>query len=284
MIDAQWILGSLLHLLPVLYGIAFFDYLLVFLTEDKTVRRLARPLLFAAVGLNLLFLLGYTVYFEHVPLVSVYQVFGAIGFSLAVTYLWVESRTETPYTGPFILFLVMVFQIVNAEAPSLEPDFDRVLESPIFGFHVSSAVLGYSAFAAAAVYGLLYLLLYRQMRGKRFGLVFRRLPSLDILERMNFYASVVGVTFLGLGIILGAVWGIREAQREYSPYGLDRPDAKVITAIATFVIYGLNVLGRRFRGWRGKQLAYTSLFGFILVLFSVLGVNFFFPTFHRFLG
>lgn len=284
MINAHWVLEGLLHLLPVFYGIAFFDYLLVFVTEDKTVRRLARPLLVTAVALNVVFLLGYTIFFEHVPLVSVFQVFGAIGFSLAVTYLWVESRSGTPYTGPFILFLVMVFQIVNAEANALEPAFPALLRSRIFSFHVSSAVLGYSAFAAAAVYGLLYLMLYRQMRGKHFGLVFRRLPPLDVLDRMNFYASIVGVVFLGLAIVLGAVWGIREAQRPDSPYALDRPDAKVVVAVVTFLIYGLNVVARKAITWRGPQLALTSLIGFIFVLFSVLGVNFFLPTFHRFLG
>ena len=43
MIDTKLVLTILLDLLPVLYGVAFFDYLLVFFTEDPTVRRLARP-------------------------------------------------------------------------------------------------------------------------------------------------------------------------------------------------------------------------------------------------
>ena len=56
MIDAKLLLSALLELLPVLYGVAFFDYVLVFATDESTVRRLARPLLMTAVVANLIYL------------------------------------------------------------------------------------------------------------------------------------------------------------------------------------------------------------------------------------
>jgi ABC-type transport system involved in cytochrome c biogenesis permease subunit len=243
MIDAKLLLSALLELLPVLYGVAFFDYVLVFATDESMVRRLARPLLMTAVVANLIYLLGFTLYFEHIPLVTVYQALGAVGFSVAATYLFVESRTGTPHTGPFILFLVLVFQILNTLFPKLDRDIPQILGSTLFSFHVSAAVLGYSAFAVAAVYGLLYLMLYHQIRTKSFGLIFRRLPSLDILDRMNFYASV-----------------------------------------GTWVLYGLAILGRQFTAWKGPRMAYSSLFGFLVVLFSLFAVNFFLTKFHVFVS
>jgi ABC-type transport system involved in cytochrome c biogenesis permease subunit len=285
MIDAKLLLSALLELLPVLYGVAFFDYVLVFATDESMVRRLARPLLMTAVVANLIYLLGFTLYFEHIPLVTVYQALGAVGFSVAATYLFVESRTGTPHTGPFILFLVLVFQILNTLFPKLDRDIPQILGSTLFSFHVSAAVLGYSAFAVAAVYGLLYLMLYHQIRTKSFGLIFRRLPSLDILDRMNFYASVAGFTLLTVAIILGAIWGTHLART----LSLDtrRPvymDPKVLVSFGTWALYGLAILGRQFTAWKGPRMAYSSLFGFLVVLFSLFAVNFFLTKFHVFVS
>lgn len=277
MIDTPLLVNTLLHLTPVLYGVALFDYLLVFVSDDVLVRRLARPLLVTAFTVNFFYLLSYTLYFQHVPLVTVFQMLGAVGFALCATYLWVESRTRTPYTGPFILFLVVVFQIINAEFPRFETSVPELLQSKFFSFHVTAAVLGYSALSIAAVYGLLYLLLYHQMRGKRFGLVFRRLPSLDTLDRMNFHAMAVGLTFLTLGVVLGIVWSVRLPEGS----GLD---AKLWTAVVTLIIYGAVILARQYSSWRGPRLAYSSIIGFLVVLFSVFGVNFFLTDFHGFVG
>ncbi len=277
MIDTPLLLMALLELLPVLYAVAFFDYLLVFTSEDATVRRLARPLLVTAVAANLVYLLGFTVFFEHIPMVTVFQVLGAVGFAVAAIYLWVEAKTRTPYTGPFILLLVLVFQVLNTLFPKLDSYVPEILRSTIFSFHVSAAVLGYSAFAVAAVYGLLYLLQYHEIRNKKFGLIFRRLPSLDVLDRMNYYASVAGFALLTVAIVLGAIWSTHV-------YGAVHPDPKVLVAVATWFLYGLAILGRQVTSWRGPRMAYSSLFGFVIVLFSMFAVNFFLTKFHVFVS
>ena len=283
MVNTELLIKTLLHILPVLYGVAFFDYLLVFVSEDKMVGRLARPVLVAAVIVNLLYMLAYTVKFEYLPLTDVYQMLGAVAFALAGIYLWVESRTGTPYTGPFFLFLVLVLQIVNAEFERGAGEIPTLLQNRMFSFHVLAAVIGYSAFAISAVYGLLYLQLYRRMRGKNFGLVFRRLPSLDVLDRMNYNASLAGFAFLALAVVLGILWSRRVPQSPDLPKVSDL-DPKVIVAIFTLVIYGGALAGRRFGSWRGPKFAYSALLGFMAILFSIFGVNFFFTSFHGFRG
>ena len=277
MIDTNLLLVILLHLLPILYGISLFNYVLVFATEETLVRRLARPLLVIAVLVNVVYFLAYTLFFEHVPLVTVYQVMGAVGFAVAGTYLWVESRTRTLYTGPFILALVLIFQILNTLIPKLDRHVPEILQSTLFSLHVSAAVLGYSAFAVAAVYGILYLLQYQAIRHKRFGLIFRRLPSLDTLDRMNFYASGVGFVFLTVAIVLGLFWSQRL-------YGFVQIDPKVWIAILTWAVYGLALVGRSFVSWQGPKMAFSSVVGFLVVLFSMFAVNLFMTKFHIFVS
>jgi ABC-type transport system involved in cytochrome c biogenesis permease subunit len=277
MIDTQLIIAILINLLPVLYLAAFIDYVIVFATEKPTARRLARPLLVTAVGANIAYFLAFTLFFQHIPMVTVFQVLGAVGFAVAATYLWVETRAGTPYTGPFILGLVLVFQVLNTLFPKLDREVPEILQSLLFNIHVTAAVLGYSAFALSAVFGVLYLLQYRVIRHKIFGLVFRRLPSLDILDRMNFYAVRFGFVFLTVAIIVGSIWSRHI-------YGAVQIDPKVLVAILTWVVYGFALVGRQFTTWRGPRMAFSSVVGFVVILFSMFAVNFFLTRFHVFVS
>ena len=277
MIDVGAFIRVILILLPVLYGLALIAYVVTFGINQPTMRRLARPLLLVALVANAVYFFGFTFYFQHLPFVNVFQVLGAIGFAIAVIYVWVESRAKSPHTGPFILALVLVFQILNTAFPRLDREVPEILRSTLFNLHVSAAILGYSAFAVAAVYGLLYLLQYRVIRNKSFGLVFQRLPSLDILDHMNLVASSTGFLFLSIAIVAGIWWS-------HEVFGGVQVDPKVLVAVLTWIIYGLALFGRRFVSWRGPRMAYSSLFGFLVILFSLFAVNFFMTKFHVFVS
>ncbi|MEE8408478.1 MAG: cytochrome c biogenesis protein CcsA [Myxococcota bacterium] len=275
MIDTEGFLWVLHYLLPFFYFSTVMTYLVLFYTENTAAKRLARPLLLTSVLLHLIYLAVFTAYFQHIPLVSVHQVFGAVGFAVAAVYLWVERRSDTQHTGPFVLFLVLVCQVVSATHPRLDHSVPDLLKSLLFSFHVSTAVLGYSAFALAAIYGLIYLLLYNAMRAKRFGIIFHRLPPLIVLDRMNFYSATAGFAFLTVAMILGVVWSVLAKKG-------DALDPKLWVAVLTWLLYGLSIAGRQYRSWRGPRLAFSSLLGFVIVLFSMFAVNFFFTKFHSF--
>lgn len=278
MIDTTFLLGLLLGALPILYAVTFFDYVLVFATEDRIVRRLARPLLMTAVGANLLYVLGFTVYFEHIPMVNVYQAVGMVGFALAAIYLWVEARTKSLHTGPFVLALVVVFQLLSSLFPKLDRDVPEILRNTLFSVHVSAAVVGYSALALSGVYGLLYLMMYHRIRTKSFGLIFRRLPPLDVLDRMNVAAAMVGFGFLTLAIAVGSVWTVEL----FGNLGYIVRDPKILVAVVTWIVYGIALGGRWLPRWRSEHTAYSTTIGFLAVLFSIFAVNFFLSHFHVF--
>lgn len=275
MINTPGLLWLLLYLLPLTYFVALVDYMLAFFTDSPRARRLAYPLLVTSVVLNAVYFAVFTAYYEHIPMVSVHQVFGAVGLAVAATYTFVERRSGNPHTGTFVLFLVLLCQVVNATYPRLDHYVPELLQSVLFSFHVSAAMLGYSAFALAAIYGLMYLLLYNSMRAKKFGIFFRRLPPLIVLDRMNFYAAIVGFAFLSVSMVLGLAW---------SSVAFDkmRIDPKIGVAMVTWLLYGSSILGRHYRSWRGPRLAVSSLVGFVVVLFSMFAVNFFFTKFHIF--
>ena len=81
MINTEGLLWVLLYVIPFAYFAVCINYMVLFFTDSPRARKLAHPMLVAAVALNGLYLAAFTVYFEHIPLVSVHQVFGAVGFA-----------------------------------------------------------------------------------------------------------------------------------------------------------------------------------------------------------
>jgi ABC-type transport system involved in cytochrome c biogenesis permease subunit len=94
---------------------------------------------------------------------------------------------------------------------------------------------------------------------------------------MNLYAVRVGFVFLTVAIIVGSLWSRHV-------YGAVQIDPKVLVAVLTWGVYGLALLGRRFTTWRGPRMAFSSVVGFVVILFSVFAVNFFLTKFHVFVS
>ena len=59
-------------------------------------------------------------------------------------------------------------------------------------------------------------------------------------------------------------------------------DAKIVTALIACFIYGLTILTRGRLSIQGRRFAWISLIGFCLILFSLLIVDKFIPSFHQF--
>lgn len=268
---------SLLNtLLPIMYAMAALAYMIDFFREDQLARTATRPLLGIVVVLHAVYLALRTGLYEHIPLASIFEVMTTVAFAVAVVYLYVELRTKTHKTGMFLITFSFVFQTVSSAFISNTGDFPQILRSPLFGVHTGSAVLGYTSFAVSAIYGVLYLLLYHDLKSNRFGLVYRRLPSLDLLATMSLRAAVLGLLFLTFTIGLGALWGYLE--RAHFPHFYRDP--KIIMTVIVWAVYAVGALLHYGMGWTGKRTIYFSLFGFALIILSVMAVRLWLPSFH----
>ena len=178
-------------MLPMLYALAVVAYAVDFFREDPFAARAARVLMETILVLHALFIGLRTALYEHVPLASTAEVMTTVAFALALVYLFVEWRSKVRKTGMFLISFSFVFQTVSSAFIS-NRSFPGVLRSPLFALHTVTAVLGYTAFAASAVYGLLFLLLYHELKKSRFGLVYERLPPLEVLARMSLGAVAFG--------------------------------------------------------------------------------------------
>ena len=204
---------------------------------------------------------------------------------LALSYLYIEMTTDERAMGVFILPLLVAFQTIPALRPASE-DHAAVLQGPLFGLHVSSLLFAYASFALACVIGITYVLLFKEIKAKHLGFFYARLPSLQVLDRMNQRAIVIGWIFLTVGIVVGAIW----AAQAQGGYGAADPrvqamhlqDPKIFVALVCWMVYSFELFAARRIGWGGRRAAYLSALGFAIVLLNFVPVSYFFTSSHNF--
>ena len=109
----------------------------------------------------------------------------------------------------------------------------------------------------------------------RFGPLYRNLPALEHLGKMNMDGAIVGLLCLAISIVMGALLSHRLGQ---SMAG----DPKIIQSVVVWFAYALLVLGYWKAGWSGRFLVNLSLLCFCFLIVSMLVVMVFFQTFHSF--
>jgi ABC-type transport system involved in cytochrome c biogenesis permease subunit len=266
-----------------LYVAALVAYAVHFARRNPSVGRTATNLLVTA-ALSHTFVIGMqTMSIGHVPVGGATSAISTFVWLLALSYLYVEMTTDERAMGVFILPLLVALQAIPALHPGVE-DRAAVLRGPLFGVHVSSLLFAYASFALAAVIGVTYVLLFKEIKAKHLGFFYTRLPSLQVLDRMNQVTVVIGWVFLTIGIIVGAIW----AAQARGGFGLDPRvqamsvlDPKIFVALLCWVVYSFELFARRI-GWGGRRVAYLSALGFAIVLLNFVPISYFLTTSHNF--
>jgi ABC-type transport system involved in cytochrome c biogenesis permease subunit len=204
---------------------------------------------------------------------------------LSLAYLYTELTTDERAMGVFILPLLVALQAIPAIRPGVE-DRAAVLQGPLFGMHVSSLLFAYASFALACVIGITYVLLFKEIKAKHLGFFYTRLPSLQVLDRMNQRAVVIGWVFLTVGIVVGAVWAL-QARSGYDAgdprvQAMSLQDPKIFVALVCWFVYSFEMFAARRIGWGGRRTAYLSALGFAIVLLNFVPISYFLTKSHNF--
>ena len=263
-------------LLPTLYALVWADYALLFFRNDPFAEKTAPVLFRLTLVLHGSLILLRTVHFEHFPIASVFEANSVLAFSVATLYLLIEARIGVRTTGFFIIGIVFAFQLVSSAFVEPPETFSTLLWEPAFMLHVFSALLGYSGLAVSAVYGLLYLMLFYDIKKHRFGLLYKQLPSLEIMASFTYRSASLGLLFLTVAM----VGGFALLMKVYGTYW--SWDPKLMTTLIAWLIYSLGLGASRLWGWSPKRVAFTSIAGFTVILFSLVIVNLVLTRFHVF--
>ena len=83
---------------------------------------------------------------------------------------------------------------------------------------------------------------------------------------------------MSLSIVLGAIWA-EQAWGSYWSW-----DPKEDWALITWIIYAVYLHLHQRRVWRGEKASWMVIVGFVLVLFTLFGVNYLLSGLHSYAG
>jgi ABC-type transport system involved in cytochrome c biogenesis permease subunit len=263
-------------ILPILYFATLAVYFYDFIKGEKKLVNAKRVFLFITLFLHLIYIVLRTITFDHPPITNVFEIFTILAITISFSYFLVELVSDIRGTGPFIIILSFLFQLISSLFIQDLTEVKDVLRSNLLGIHVISALLGYSGFTISAVYGFLYLVLYKDIKLNKFGLIFNRLPNLEVLERLSLYSAVIGFIALTIAIIIGVIW-LPIAFPRFSYL-----DPKLIGTLLVWLLYAIGITSKVLGNWRGKRLVTLSIAGFMVAILSTILSNFFAQSFHSF--
>lgn len=240
------------------------------LSFARSARRLpgaATACLSLAVALHGAALAAFAAAHGELPLVGLGPSLSVLALLVALGSLLLATLGRT---GPLGLILVPVAGALAgiAQVAGLHPAAEEIaFRGPWFSLHVVLAMVGYAGLTVAFAAGLMYLLQFRQLKGKRFGAVFRFFPPLDTLDRIGRRALLVGFPFLTAALLLGWAWSER-----FGP-AMGPGNPKVVWGVITWLVF-LAALGARTRGgerpaYRGAAAAVAG-FAVVVVAYVVL--------------
>lgn len=140
--------------------------------------------------------------------------------------------------------------------------------------HVGCMLLSYIAFLAACVSSALFLIQERQLKRKRIGSLFHRLPSLDALDRFSLLCVSAGFALLSIGTLLGFV----SAKRVLGHWWTGDP--KEVMTIGLWGWYFVLWAVRARSTLRGRRVALLSVLGFGVFIFTWIGTTLLLSSLH----
>ncbi len=191
------------------------------------------------------------------PLRDTGEILAFLAWSLTLFYLLVGPAYRISLLGVFTAPLVVIFQGIALLPGVLAADPQPVAQTNAWGeTHSATSVLAYGAFALAAVAGVMFLVLDKQLKDHHLksGL-FRNLPPvrelLVSMERLLW----IGIVLLTIGIIAGFVM----------PHS-GGAWAHLIAAVLVWAGYAGLLVVKKTRGLTGRRLSLIAVVWFVVSL------------------
>ncbi len=196
-----------------LFQVTLFVYLLTvvaywgfFFTQEKKFRTIARALMISAGVLHTVYLVVRYIVAGHTPLTNNHEAVSFFAWSMTFGFLSFRWRYQVKNFGAFVSPVIAILMVISALSSNKVNALPPALQSLWLPIHASIAIMANGFLALAFCGGVMYLLQEREIKKKRFGLFYSRLPSLEALDNLNRHCLAIGFPMLTLGIITGSVW------------------------------------------------------------------------------
>src|SRR5215468_8428362 len=258
----------LLRLALALYSLGLAHSILTALNKKQTFFRPALYAVMAGFVFQVSSIIVRAAQVHYLPLTQRYEAFSFFGALATLGFLIAYAKYRiaplSVFAFPLIFIMTFVANLFYDPSASIPP----VLRSNWIYIHTPLVFLGYAALFIAFAAAIMYLIQEHALKSKHAVRFYHWLPSLEICDDLAYRSLAIGFPLITLGIITGALWA-------QAVWGVWARDAKVLFSFLTWLVYLLLIFYRLIAGWRGRKAAYLSIVGFIGVLVTFLGANYF---------
>jgi ABC-type transport system involved in cytochrome c biogenesis permease subunit len=135
----------------------------------------------------------------------------------------------------------------------------------------------WSVLSGAVLYALLRLLA-RKPLGEKLHPLLKGMDAEDV-DEIGYRAIAIGYPIFTLGALIFAMIWAHEAWGRFWGW-----DPKEVWALIVWLFYAAYLHFRLSRGWQGKKSAWLSVIGFLVVMFTLVGVNLVIAGLHSYSG
>ncbi len=263
-------------LLPIFYLGLVYVYYMIFTGKHKKYEQWTKTLLLGLLIIHGAEIVLRQLYLKSMPLSSTYDALSFLAFSVLLVYYLIERSFNNKASGFFIMIFAFFPAFIAAFNHHWQPEHNRLLSTPTFAIHASLNIIGYTALAIGAIYAIMFLIQYKNMKERRFNRWYEQLPPVTYLENMSKRAVLIGIILMGVGILLGHL----QTRQMFGHFFVKDP--KVIFTDFIWFLYLVIYLGATFRKWSLRTMAYLNIFGFSLLSVGGATVFLLIKSFHKF--
>lgn len=212
----------------------------------------------------------------HIGLSNLYEVSILMLFITGVLSLWWDASF---FRGALSLALSPLFimgaafvnwlNAINLAAPQ---ELVPALQNNLLPWHVGANFIGYSAFAVAAVAGVMTFF----SKDEQDLSAHTVMPSRQAWDNLSYKAITFGLPLFSIAIVLGAWWAY-EAWGGYWSW-----DPKETWALIVWLVYMAYLHARVTHKYSIKIFAIWAILGFFVTLFCYIGVNMYLSGMHSY--
>ncbi|MBI3284086.1 MAG: cytochrome c biogenesis protein CcsA [Burkholderiales bacterium] len=193
---------------------------------------------------------------------------------VSVLVCWLENRN---FSLEGLRVLLMPHAALMALLPVFFPgNLIALAGKPLmFPWHVVVALLAYSTLTIAAFHAVIMTLQDKHLHKLRasqqqawLNAAIDRLPALLTMEKILFRLIVLGFVLLTLTVLSGVIFS------EQVLGVVVRWDHKTLLSLLSWLLFAILLIGRQWRGWRGKTVLSFTLTGFLTLLLAYVGSRF----------
>lgn len=260
------ILSRLHEWMVILYAVSLVFYFIDYLNRDRLAHRSALSLLMLVFTMQTFTLIYVVVETKRFPVFSLFEGIYVYAWLLIAMSIVLYLFTKLGYAAFFLNIIGFIFMTIHTFAPMQikQSTIGEALISELLFIHITFAILSYVAFAMSFVCAVLYLILYRSLKRKKWTKQFGRLPSLQQTATGMKTGILIGMPFLFVSLILGIQWAYIVLE-EWSVF-----DPKIIGSFLLLVIYGFVLYGIQTGKLTGNNHIWANIFAFLFVI-----INFF---------